>query len=136
MKKSKFFLVLLIVFTCSCSISKKSRIQTETVTVTKIDTIIPVAYDTITIYKTATITDTVTIENKVARAKSFVDAATGKLVISLQGKVFDVPVKASVIERKKQDIKNIEKKSKSLCWFITGFLSGIMLLIILLFIKK
>lgn len=126
-KKSKFLLILLIIFTCSCSVTKKSRIRTETITVTKIDTIIHIAYDTVTTYNSATVTDTATIENKVARAKSFVDATTGKIVISLQGKIFDVPVKASVIERKKEDIKNVEKKSKFLCWIIAGFLIGIIL---------
>lgn len=135
-KKSKFLLILLIIFTCSCSVTKKSRIRTETITITKIDTIIHIAYDTVTTYNSATVTDTVTIENKVARAKSFVDVTTGKIVISLQGKIFDVPVKASVIERKKEDIKSVEKKFKWYLWFFSGFFLYWICFFVYKFIKK
>jgi len=136
MKKYIFFIFLFFVCCSSCSLVNRTKTTTLETKQTVIDTIIHITYDTNTIEKSATVYDTVTIENKVARAKSFVDVKTGKLVLSLQGKIFDVPVKASVIETKQQEIKNIEyRKTKWYLYFITGFVLGI-ILTILLFIKK
>ena len=136
MKKYIFFIFLFFVCCSSCSLVNRTKTTTLETKQTVIDTIIHITYDTNTIEKSATVYDTVTIENKVARAKSFVDVKTGKLMLSLQGKIFDVPVKASVIETKQQEIKNIEyRKTKWYLYFITGFVLGI-ILTILLFIKK
>jgi len=92
-----FFLALSL---SSCGFTRKIVIRE--MTVTKIDTIIKVSYDTVPIIREVPVYDTVTIENKVAVARSYINPVTGKLVLSLTGKVFDVPVRAEVINMREK----------------------------------
>ncbi len=86
-----------------------------------VDTIVKVALDTVTIYRDRPITDTVFVENKVARAKAYVSGS--RIVIGLQGKVFDIPVKADIVKKEKtKEIKNDYKNNWRLCLIMIGLI--------------
>lgn len=125
-------LVLFLLFgLCSCGFTR--RTQTEIQTITKIDTVIKIVKDTVTKTVESLITDTVFIENEVARAKSFVNKATGTLVIQMQGKPFEVPV---IAERKViATNKEIIKKNNTVWYCIIQFLIIVILILLLKFAK-
>jgi len=108
-------LVLLLICFSSCGSIKKSRTITKTETIIKIDTIVKIRIDTVIKYAEAPLADTVYIENKVAKAKSYIDPVKKKIVLELKGKTFDVPIMIDkkVIETKKE----IVKERKSSFWF-------------------
>lgn len=116
-----FFLFLGFVF-ISCGSLKKSKTITETVTITRIDTIIQVVRDTFTVVKTVTITDTAIVENTLSRAVSFINPVTGKLTLQLTGKIFDLPVKAEIIQTRKTESRDNERKP-----VFSGYLLAVML---------
>lgn len=132
--KWKSFFPLLLVLSVSfvsCSLQRKSFQTIQTIT--KIDTIIRIVKDTVVKTKESLITDTVFIENEVARAKSFVNKATGTLVIQLQGKPFEVPV---IAERKVTATnKEITKKNNTVWYCIIQFLIIVILILLLKFSK-
>ena len=102
------FLLLLSSFgVASCGSIKKMQLTSKTETIIKIDTLIKIKTDTITIYQRVPIYDTAYIESKTSKAKSYYDSHSQKIVLSLTGKVFDVPV--TVSEIRKQNIKETDK---------------------------
>jgi hypothetical protein len=131
-----FFLFLGFVF-ISCGSLKKSKTITETVTITLIDTVIKVVRDTFTVVKTVTITDTAIVENTLSRAVSFINPVTGKLTLQLTGKIFDLPVKAEIIQTRKTESRDNERKPFFSNYFL-AFILGVIfvaLIVIYAFIK-
>ena len=86
------FLFLLSVLVLGCFGSKKVQIRTVTETVIKIDTIIQIQTDTVTLIKSVRFTDTAYLENPTALAKSYYSTQKQRIVLELKGKTFDVPV--------------------------------------------
>lgn len=109
-------LLLLSVFFFSCGVLKKIRNRTETIVITKIDTIIKVKIDTIQKIVKVAIHDTAFLENTTSVARSYYDTVLNKLVLSLKGKVFDLPVTAGKITITKADIKSVDRKPNYLGW--------------------
>ena len=125
--KQLLLLSLFSVFLFACGSSKKSRTISKTETIIKIDTIIKVRIDTVIKFAEAPLADTVYIENKLAKAKSYIDPIKKKIVLELKGKPIDVPIiiDKKVIETKKE----IVKEKKTFFWFYiicfgTGFCLG------------
>lgn len=113
----------------SCCLSKKFKTETETTIVTKIDTIIKFVPDTTVKIKTVEIHDTAFIENDVAEARSFFDVKTQKIVLSLKGKIVDVPVVVDQVITTKENKQSIEKKPIFTNYLI-AFIIGALLVII------
>jgi hypothetical protein len=126
-----FFLFLGFVF-ISCGSLKKSKTITETVTITRIDTIIQVVRDTFTVVKTVTITDTAIVENTLSRAVSFINPVTGKLTLQLTGKIFDLPVKAEIIQTRKTESRDNERKPFFSNYFL-AFILGVIFVALIVF---
>jgi hypothetical protein len=126
-----FFVVFVSFVICSCGIMKRTKSITVTERVTKIDTIIHYVHDTIPIVKQSTLYDTVTIENKTAIAKEYYNFKTQKIVLSLIGKSFDIPVHANVQtkETKKDVVINRKSNIEFVIFFIAAFLIVAYLLI-------
>jgi len=109
----------------SCSSAKKFKTITETITVTKIDTVIKFVPDTFLITKFVPIYDTAYIENESAIARSYFDTIAHSLVLTLKGKVIDVPVVIDQIITTKENKISVERKpafSNYLLAFIIGML--------------
>lgn len=126
-----FFLFLGFVF-ISCGSLKKSKTITETVTITLIDTVIKVVRDTFTVVKTVTITDTAIVENTLSRAVSFINPVTGKLTLQLTGKIFDLPVKAEIIQTRKTESRDNERKPFFSNYFL-AFILGVIFVALIVF---
>lgn len=114
-------------------VCKKTKIITETKI--EVDTIIKVRVDTVTIIDSLPLQrflagkDTLKLENKVAAAKTYFNLSKQKIVLELQGKGFDLPVK---IQATKTVTKEIPvKKSKWYLYFGAGFLFSLLLILIL-----
>lgn len=115
MKKIWFpglLLVLLWPFLFGCCASKKLRTEIKEVTITKIDTVIKIKTDTVTKIKEVFYIDTAKIENDYSIAKSYLDTVHKKLVLTLTGKNFSVPIKIDQI--KESNIKKSETEKKIL----------------------
>ena len=100
---------------------ERTKTKIQTITITKIDTIIKIIPDTVTIKRYVTITDTAKIETKTANAKAYFSPIKNKIVLELKLKPFDVPVKLSkkVTENKKT---NEVKRTKPYEWIISFFI--------------
>jgi histone H3/H4 len=113
---------------------KKMRNRTETIVITKIDTVIKVKIDTVPKIVRVAIHDTASLENTTSVARSYYDTVLNKLVLSLKGKVFDLPVTAGKITITKADIKSVDRKPNYLGWSFGIFL--VILLIYLIYVIK
>jgi hypothetical protein len=102
----------LIIFLCGCCTLKKT--QTEIITETKIkfDTVIIIKRDTITLIKSVTLFDTVTLQNSTALARSYYSVKQQRIILELTGKSFTVPVNVYKHTLIKSNIK--EKKRESI----------------------
>lgn len=95
-----FLALLFLPFYYGCSL-KRTIIRTEY----KIDTVIRVIPDTVYRERVATWTDTVYIENEQSEARAFVDFKGTRIVVQMKGKIFDVPVRTSVIETRESVVR-------------------------------
>ncbi|NMC99097.1 MAG: hypothetical protein GYA62_05190 [Bacteroidales bacterium] len=130
---------LLPLFLFSCCLGKKFKTQIETVTITKIDTIIKFVPDTIEKIKRVEIHDTAFIENEIAAARSYFDTKTQKIVLSLKGKIIDVPVQIDqIIKTKEQSIEreNCIKLSSVIIFIIGAMFFIVLFSIAFSYIKK
>lgn len=129
-------LLLLSLFLClflsSCGVLKKLRNKSEVTVITKIDTVIIIKKDTVPKIVKVTLHDTAFVENTVASAKSYFDTTLQKIVLSLKGKVFIVPVKESKITITKADIKTVDRKPNYIGWSSLFFLSIVILYLIIM----
>ena len=111
MKKSwlpGLLLVLLLPGLFGCCATKKLKTEITTVTITKIDTVIQIKTDTVTKIKEVIYTDTAVIESDYGVARSYLDTVHRKIILSLTGKNFAVPVKIDQI--RETNIKKSEKQ--------------------------
>ncbi len=130
----RYVILLIVAVTLnSCCIFRKVRIKTETITEIKVDTIIRVMRDTITLTDHVTLFDTAYIETDVAKAKSYYDPGMKKIVLQLQGKPFDVRVTFDKKQIISSDIRTKEpvKKIPWFIWLSLGIVSGIILTMII-----
>jgi predicted component of type VI protein secretion system len=129
-KLCQLLLVLLLsVLFSSCGVLKKLKSRVEIRTEIKTDTVILIKTDTVQRIVKVHITDTAFVENTNSFAKSFYDTTLQKIVLSLKGKIFSVPVQISKItEIKKEDLK-IDRKPNYLGWT-----AGILFMIVLLYL--
>lgn len=127
MKRFMTLLKLLVFVFCfsllyGCGIK---RIVTKTITIIDVDTIIQVRVDTVLIHDTLSLQkflsgDTLTVENKVARARTYFDRQTQTIKIDLKGLPHNVPVTIHA----QQVVKNKEVTMPVMrwyIWFIFGF---------------
>ena len=123
-------LCLFMFFASGCCIFRKST-KTVTVTETKIriDTVIKVIKDTVTKIVEVPLTDTAQLENETSIARSYYDIKLQKLVLSLKGKIFDVPVVMDQIIKTKE--KNIESKPSVKLSYLIITIIGFAFIIIL-----
>jgi hypothetical protein len=128
-----FFRLLLLlsvlVFFLSCSALKKTRSKTETRIQYKIDTVLHINFDNIPVVSRGTISDTLRAENKTAFAKTYYDFSLQKIILTLKGKPFDVPVKANVIKTVEEKTLNVQRKPNYFGWSF-----GILFLIVIFYI--
>jgi len=103
----RFFLPVLLVFVlsvlCGCGILKTKEIITTKTTI-KADTIIRLHIDVFPVIKEGY--DTVKVENTTSFARSYINGASGKIILELKGKDFNVPVtiQQTTVETKKDVI--------------------------------
>jgi hypothetical protein len=88
----KILIVILSITLFSCCTFKKVQTKIITDTIIKIDTIIKVQRDTITLIKSVRIVDTAYLENTTSIARSYYSTKQQKVVLELKGKAFDVPI--------------------------------------------
>lgn len=127
--------MLIVLILVSCSSAKKFKTNIETITVTKIDTVIKFIPDTFLITKLVPIYDTAFIENESAIAKSYFDTIAHKIVLTLKGKVIDVPVVIDQIITTKENKTSVERKpifTNYLLAFIIGALFVLIAVVIAL----
>jgi len=130
--KCLFYCLLLSFLFCfgSCGSLKKMRTISETVTITKIDTVIKYIPDTVPIIKEKFIYDTVTIETPETIARSYIDIVHKKIILSVTGKIIDIPVQAEKIQSTIIKEYKPEKPFKNfVIYFIVliSFLCGVIL---------
>jgi len=124
-----FMLSLLFI---SCGVLTKTKTITETITITKLDTIIIIQKDTSTVVKfydpTTQYSDTISLENKTAKVRSYYNPIKRKIVLELTGKTFNVPVSFNQIVKTKINNNEIIKNKK------IGFHYYIFFVMILIFL--
>ena len=107
--KWKYYFLLFCAFVLfgvsGCFGTRKTRTKVITETVIRLDTIIRVQTDTITIIKSVRLTDTVILENSTAKARSYYSLEKKRIVLELTGKRFDVPVSIYKSTKITSDIK-------------------------------
>lgn len=123
------FCLFLLLFVGCCS-SKKVKVVTTTIY--KVDTIIMITPDTVIRYKESRITDTIRLENKTSIAKTYINPLSGKLILQLQEKPFEVKVNFNKIVTEKK--KEVTRKGLSFLEKSLGL--GLLFLIILLIFKR
>lgn len=123
--KKILFLLLIVFIGC-----KPLKITTETKSVFK-DTTITI-YDTVKIYHTVTILDTNIIETEKFIYKSYIDTINKipQIVSTVHQKPFEVKMKVE----HKHTLTTKEKVKKKKSYFFTGFISGILLISIIVWI--
>ena len=116
----------------SCGVLTKTKTITETITITKLDTIIIIQKDTSTVVKfydpTTQYSDTISLENKTAKVRSYYNPIKRKIVLELTGKTFNVPVSFNQIVKTKINNNEIIKNKK------IGFHYYIFFVMILIFL--
>jgi hypothetical protein len=123
-------LIIIAILLSSCCVFRKVKTKTVTETIIKVDTVIQVRKDTITLVKTVTLHDTAFLENEVAKAKSYYDSTTHKITLQLTGKPFGVPFTYYKRTIAKEIVKEKIPEQKSLIVFAL-FLMGFTLLVLL-----
>ena len=127
------FLLLLVLsafFILNGCCSTKKTEQT-TVTVTRVDTLLKVKVDTATVIKTVTLHDTAKIETRYAKAISYFDQNTHKIVLKFAPRQFDIHIIMNHRQEKTVTTSEPVKKRTSplilaLFW-VLGFIGGISL---------
>jgi len=115
--------IFVVLFLCSCCSTKKI---TTTTTKIKVDTVLTIKYDTVTIYKEVYLTDTVEIVNTTSVARAYYNVSTQKIALELKGVPFNVPFNFDKLVTTKTTVV-----SKPKCKFLTlimtfgfGFMVG------------
>lgn len=127
-----YALLVLSLLLSSCGILRRKTITT-TETITRLDTVIIIRRDTITKEIRGEIHDTLRLENIMSVAKTYYDTTNKKMVLSLRGKTFAVPLSIYKKEVTTESIKETKRPNR-LFWFITVWL--IVVTFILLIWKK
>jgi len=123
---TSLILLLLLFLLGSCSCIKKIKRTTEIRTI-KIDTVLTINLDLKAKIKKVPVFDTARLENQTASAVSYIDPITGKIVLTLTGKTFDVPFTMNQIIETKSKEKTFDPKPKRinrLLWFCLGGIIG------------
>ena len=89
-----------------------------------VDTVLHIQFDRVPLVTQVVITDTAILENKTSIAKSYYSPEQKKIILTLAGKLVDVPVKISKTTTTVSDVKEVipVKRFPLRYWLLIGFI--------------